>query len=78
MTAQKWHKGPPPSIGWWPASVNRASSSLRWWDGAGWSHAVFEGYPLEIVIEQASMRAPKRPPIEWADRPATWPARSRT
>lgn len=33
----KWHKGPPPSIGWWPASCAKNINSIRWWDGKRWS-----------------------------------------
>lgn len=36
----KWHKGPPPEIGWWPANLIRTPSLLRWWDGKRWSLSV--------------------------------------
>lgn len=36
MTRQ-WRKGPPPEIGWWPASVTQDPESIRWWNGAAWS-----------------------------------------
>lgn len=33
-----WRKGPPPSIGWWPADHElRDPQCIRWWDGVGWS-----------------------------------------
>lgn len=38
-TTRKWHKGPPPHVGWWNAQV--AGSSCHdmwgWWNGTGWS-----------------------------------------
>lgn len=33
----KWHKGAPPSVGWWPASVQQDPECLRWWNGLFWS-----------------------------------------
>lgn len=33
----KWHKGSPPSIGWWPASCAGNIKAIRWWDGKRWS-----------------------------------------
>ncbi len=73
-----WRKGPPPSIGWWPASIYRIPDSLRWWDGERWS---VPAYP-EDSVHQASAYA-KSPAtcqheIEWTDRPASWPERSKT
>ncbi len=35
-----WFKGPPPAIGWWPASVARRAFVLRYWDGKHWSQSV--------------------------------------
>lgn len=32
-----WRSGPPPAIGWWPASFVFDPTSLRWWDGKRWS-----------------------------------------
>ena len=73
-----WRKGPPPSIGWWPAGWNRDPSVLRWWDGTRWSWPAGVGMSAERAEEQA--RTPSRfaDKIEWADRPADWPLRSRT
>lgn len=34
-----WYEGPPPEIGWWPASCLGYVDSIRWWDGACWSIA---------------------------------------
>lgn len=37
-----WRSGPPPEIGWWPASVNDPPnpSILRFWGGEFWSIGV--------------------------------------
>ncbi len=78
MTAPKWHSGPPPSVGWWPASVNRVPGMYRWWDGAGWSVACVQGASSDTVFVLSRIRATKRPMIEWTDRPASWPERSKT
>jgi hypothetical protein len=74
----KWHKGPPPSIGWWPASVNRDENILRWWNGQYWSRALRSNDSIEIVEKFANVRTITHIPIEWTDRPSTWPERSRT
>ena len=75
-----WHKGPPPSIGWWPASTSRNPGMLRWWNGENWSFfsstkfdsvdraARKAAYPLFIKVDE----------IEWTERPASWPERSKT
>lgn len=34
---RKWHKGPPPHVGWWNASTHRVIGIWRWWDGKTWS-----------------------------------------
>ena len=73
-----WRKGPPPSIGWWPASLCRSSRSLRWWDGKGWSLHTFPEDNLEDVSRRAALKSPSQDDIEWTDRPADWPERSKT
>lgn len=78
--SKTWHKGPPPSIGWWPASLCRDASSVRWWNGGGWSISQYEGCSASSVAHAATLRVSSywQPQIEWQDRPASWPARSRT
>ena len=75
----EWHKGPPPSKGWWPASTRRDNDTLRWWNGAYWSWAAYshEGASRAAMMatidsEQSTDR------IEWRHRPDDWPERSRT
>lgn len=74
-----WHKGPPLSIGWWPASFCQNSDCFRWWNGSQWS---FPTYCKEIASTEAAY-FPKvstlyQDNIEWTERPASWPERSRT
>ena len=73
-----WRKGPPPSIGWWPASAFHDPRALRWWDGQGWSlHALPEDH-LKNVSRRAALKSWIQAEIEWTDRPASWPERSKT
>ncbi len=73
-----WHKGPPPSIGWWPASVYRKRQFLRWWNGEYWSRPAREGFELQQVAATAALKSTVQNLIEWTDRPASWPERSKT
>ncbi len=75
-----WRKGPPPSIGWWPASFHRNSKIFRWWDGTRWSYPARAYMPAFRAAEVAAGKEPKsyQNEIEWTDRPAWWPERSRT
>jgi len=41
MNKTTWHKGAPPSIGWWPASCQEDIEEIRWWDGELWSFAAY-------------------------------------
>jgi hypothetical protein len=72
-----WHKGPPPSIGWWPASRRRNSDILRWWNGKSWSTAAHIRMTAKEAAESAYV-ATFLDDIEWTDRPASWPERGRT
>ena len=72
-----WHKGPPPSIGWWPASRLRNPGILRWWNGKSWSTAAHVVYTAEEAAETAAVETTMSD-IEWTERPASWPERART
>jgi hypothetical protein len=75
----KWHKGPPPSVGWWPASWSRSDNVFRWWDGRLWSAAASSIFTARSAEKQAKTPAAvQQHSIEWTDRPADWPERSRT
>ncbi len=69
-----WHKGPPPSIGWWPASNCRNPDTLRWWNGSEWSFPAHSG----MTAEDAAKTPAGTDDIEWTDRPASWPERRKT
>jgi hypothetical protein len=73
-----WHKGPPPSVGWWPASMNRDPEVLRWWNGKWWSAAAYPVFTAESAATIARRKTLYQYSIEWTDRPASWPERSRT
>jgi hypothetical protein len=74
----KWHKGPPPSIGWWPASNARNLQCLRWWNGKYWSEPAFVGQSTQSAESAATLKATNQQPIEWTNRPIYWPERSKT
>lgn len=62
-----WHKGPPPHVGWWNASVDPrqdiAENTWRWWDGKHWTKLRFTDYPL--LENDSSAEAATR--IWWND-----------
>jgi len=67
----KWRDGPPPGIGWWPASLAATPdpTALRWWDGE-WSGGVaLDGDSAERAGRIASLKSitPERF-IRWTDR----------
>jgi hypothetical protein len=74
-----WHKGPPPSIGWWPASRVGVRGFYRWWDGTQWS-APAGRYATAAQAELCarSVTVVPQSSISWLPRPDSWPARSRT
>ena len=74
------HKGPPPSIGWWPTAVGlNKISGYRWWDGECWSWAAFAHETADKAAKWAAKKETMiMDHIEWADRPDDWPERSRT
>lgn len=78
MTAPEWRTGPPPSLGWWPASVRRNPLSLRWWNGSHWSNTAMRHDPLCDVEMYARTPAFTTKVIEWCDRPKDWPPQSYT
>jgi hypothetical protein len=78
MSKQKWFSGPPPSIGWWPASVVEDDSALRWWNGEFWSQSAYEESPPWHAAFLAEQFSSNQEAIQWTHRPASWPKRSRT
>jgi hypothetical protein len=73
-----WRDGPPPSVGWWPASGVRFKNFLRWFDGSGWSSGVNGWMSAEEAARMASLKDNDLEKILWRDRADWWPERSRT
>ena len=71
-----WRSGPPPEIGWWPASSIRRMDGrrapqpewLRYWDGKAWSVGDFAFQTAEVAAEDAGVREPVQYNIFWTDR----------
>lgn len=76
----KWHSGPPPSVGWWPASICKDKQAVRWWNGVYWSEPAWPDTSPSWAATMANRKTgdEKDFPVEWQHRPASWPARSRT
>lgn len=71
---RKWHKGPPPHVGWWNASVNRDPESWRWWDGLEWSMAAFPEDEERVAAREAFAKTTTNSLIEWT---TYWPKNAR-
>jgi hypothetical protein len=69
MNKTKWHKGAPPSIGWWPAGLYQKLDLVRWWNGEYWS----VGVPIETNSNDAGEYAIHKTiysnkEIKWSER----------
>lgn len=53
MKKLKWHKGPPPHVGWWNASWSGASDIWRWWNGHDWSDSVTSNRDVTYAARRA-------------------------
>lgn len=75
-----WRDGPPPSVGWWPASITRSDNELRWWNGLFWSVGVANASttPSRLAARTAARPSQKNNQVEWTDRPTDWPKESYT
>lgn len=72
----EWFSGPPPEVGWWPASTIQRAENLRYWDGQCWSCWVYHTRPRQeagsiarraaTVNEQSEIRWTHR---WWEDKP---------
>lgn len=78
MSKTIWHSGPPPSLGWWPASFKKDLNMLRWWDGECWSIYAWRGATLERVLLAPKIKIYNSVDVYWTARPKSWPARSFT
>lgn len=68
MTKRIWHKGAPPSIGWWPASNSREHRAIRWWDGNTWSGYARPWFSAEQAALFANLPSYDDGSIEWCQR----------
>lgn len=62
-----WRSGPPPEVGWWPASTSQNPELLRWWNGKFWSD-----YAVDGDVSRFAAICAKEPAysdgIKWTDR----------
>lgn len=79
MKDDEWHSGPPPSVGWWPASALQDDGVYRWWNGECWSKLAEECDSSRQAGIWAAQRSNFRNcDIYWKRRPDNWPERSKT
>lgn len=75
----KWNSGPPPSLGWWPTKDSRYGEKLvRWWNGKWWSVGLHPEEDMFISVCANYRTQVPNEKIQWANRPDSWPERSRT
>ena len=67
MIKRQWHSGPPPSVGWWPASIDENPKTIRWWDGM-WSVAAHPDDDSRTAAQLAKLLAPRQQSIKWTER----------
>jgi hypothetical protein len=68
MSKTTWHKGAPPSIGWWPASISKISVYIRWWDGEKWSLPAYQDWTAIEAADVASLKMTNQKDICWTER----------
>ena len=78
MTGNEWFSGPPPSCGWWPASVAEKAKAVRWWNGEYWSIPVSVRMHKIKAADKATRKSIFTDVVRWQHRPKSWPARSFT
>lgn len=62
-----WSSGPPPEIGWWPASFTKDPRSLRYWNGQWWSYYVSDACDSKQAERVMSKKA-NQDGILWCQR----------
>ena len=66
MTAPQWFSGPPPAVGWWPASIGAKFTDVyRWWDGSEWSQPAFASYHASISSDVAHLKSHNNDRMLW-------------
>jgi hypothetical protein len=72
-----WKSGPPPSVGWWPASDCYSPAAIRYWNGSGWSCPCYRGDPMWLVEQLTKGPYTDGPRnVRWRARPRNWPPAS--
>jgi len=74
----KWRSGPPPSKGWWIASMCYDQNVLRWWSGRSWSQGIHHSGNSKEAAFVAGLIEPAQQIVKWLPRPKSWPERSKT
>jgi hypothetical protein len=74
MNQRIWHKGPPPHIGWWNASIDHKTDRWRWWNGSHWSLSATSSYNAKTAAAFARVQSEIITRIEWTD---YWPENAR-
>jgi hypothetical protein len=65
----EWRSGPPPEIGWWPASMTCDPDCIRFWNGWRWSLFCTSADDISEARRSARKRAPyHNDEIRWTDR----------
>jgi hypothetical protein len=68
MSARTWHKGPPPHVGLWNASVSGWNDLWRWWDGNAWSQGELPHATARQAEKTAAAGDRHNPDaIQWTD-----------
>jgi hypothetical protein len=68
MSNQKWNKGAPPSVGWWPASCFDNNQVIRWWNGKYWSTPAYPDWTAIEAADLARFKADSQADILWTER----------
>jgi hypothetical protein len=69
-----WHKGPPPHVGWWNASLGKDCNVWRWWNGREWSHGTGANNKKPWITAELIDYSPSSNRIKWTD---YWPENAR-
>lgn len=74
----RWLEGPPPRVGWWPASIHRLPNRYRYWDGSQWS---INATKADQYRAEELAKVPDHPVMQsliyWVNEPWLWPPRPR-
>jgi hypothetical protein len=57
--------------------LNSNWGAYRWWDGERWSWPAFAHEVAEKAAHWAGKKEKEDANVQWAERPADWPERSR-